>query len=71
MESVALIPAFNEEETIEEVISRLKKIGLKSIVIDDGSTDKTSELAKKNDAIVIRHTVKDRKSTRLNSSHTT
>jgi glycosyltransferase involved in cell wall biosynthesis len=57
MESVALIPAFNEEETIEEVISRLKKIGLKSIVIDDGSTDKTNDLAKKSDAIVIKHTM--------------
>ena len=57
MESVAIIPAFNEEETIEEVISRLKKIGLKSIVIDDGSTDKTTELAKKFDAIVIKHTI--------------
>jgi glycosyltransferase involved in cell wall biosynthesis len=57
MESVALIPAFNEEETIEEVISRLKKIGLKSIVIDDGSSDKTYELAKKSGSIVIRHTV--------------
>jgi len=57
MESVALIPAFNEEETIEEVISRLKKIGLKSIVINDGSTDKTNELAKKSDAIVIKHII--------------
>jgi len=57
MESVALIPAFNEEETIKQVISRLKKTGLKSIVIDDGSTDKTSELAKKSGAIVIKHTI--------------
>ncbi len=57
MESVALIPAFNEEDTIEEVISRSKKIGLKSIVIDDGSTDRTNELAKKTGVIVIRHTI--------------
>ena len=67
MESVALIPAFNEEETIEEVISRLKKISLKSIVIDDGSTDKTSELAKKSDAIVIKHTVNMGKGETLNT----
>jgi glycosyltransferase involved in cell wall biosynthesis len=57
MESVALIPALNEEKTIEEVISRLKKIGLKSIVIDDGSIDRTKELAKKSGAIIIEHTI--------------
>ncbi len=57
METIALIPALNEEKTIEEVISRIKKIGLKPIVIDDGSTDRTNELAKKSNAIVIKHTI--------------
>lgn len=55
MESIALIPAFNEEKTIAEVISRLKKIDLDFIVIDDGSTDRTYEIVKKSGTTVIRH----------------
>jgi len=55
MKSIALIPAHNEEKTIQKVISHLKSINLNSIVIDDGSIDKTSELAKKSGAFVIRH----------------
>lgn len=52
---IALVPAYNEEETIWEVVSRLKRIGLRAIVIDDCSRDRTSELAKKAGAIVLRH----------------
>ena len=55
MNSIALIPAFNEEKTITKAISILKSIGLKVVVVDDGSSDKTGELAKKAGAILIRH----------------
>ena len=55
MKSIALIPAHNEEKTIQKVIFYLKNINLDSIVVDDGSTDKTSKLAKKFGAFVIRH----------------
>lgn len=55
MKSIALIPAHNEEKTIQKVILHLKSINLDSIVIDDGSTDKTSKVAKKSNAFVIRH----------------
>jgi glycosyltransferase involved in cell wall biosynthesis len=55
MKVAALVPAFNEEETIEEVIKQLKKIKILPIIVDDGSTDKTNELAKKAGAIVIKH----------------
>lgn len=55
MKAVALIPAYNEEKTIKKVISEINQIGLNPIVIDDGSTDRTSEVAKKSKAIVIRH----------------
>jgi len=50
-----LIPAYNEEKNIREVISRLRKVGLKAIVIDDHSRDRTAEFAKKAGAIVLRH----------------
>ena len=49
-----VIPAYNEEKTIKEVVTRIKKQGLIPIVVDDGSKDKTYEIAKKY-AIVIRH----------------
>ena len=55
MKSIALVPAFNEEKTIREVITRLKNVNLNSIVVDDGSVDKTDEIAKKSGAIVIKH----------------
>lgn len=60
MKLAILIPALNEEKTIGKVINSIPKkfIGITSqeiIVVDDGSTDKTSEIAKAKGAIVIRH----------------
>lgn len=53
-----IIPAYNEEKNIEEIIKRLKKsIQAKIIVIDDCSEDRTGEIARKNGAIVIKHEV--------------
>ncbi len=52
-----LLPAFNEEKTIAKVIEKCKKITPDAfiLVVDDGSTDKTAELAKKAGAHVISH----------------
>ena len=41
---IVLIPAHNEEKTIEEVVTRCQMIGATPSVIDDGSTDKTYEI---------------------------
>jgi glycosyltransferase involved in cell wall biosynthesis len=49
------IPAFNEENNIVHIIEKLQKKADKIIVCDDGSTDKTGEIAKKMGAIVITH----------------
>jgi glycosyltransferase involved in cell wall biosynthesis len=49
------IPAFNEENNIEEVISKAKGLGTEVIVCDDGSQDKTYELAFKTGVTVIKH----------------
>jgi glycosyltransferase involved in cell wall biosynthesis len=51
-----LIPAFNEEATIGEVLERIAALGLDAqvIVVDDGSTDRTGEIAEAHGATVIR-----------------
>jgi glycosyltransferase involved in cell wall biosynthesis len=51
-----VIPAYNEEKVIGKVIADIKKEGYRNIiVVDDGSVDKTKEVAKKSGAIVLRH----------------
>lgn len=54
-EAILIIPAYNEEETIAQVIRKSKKYISKILVIDDGSTDNTVEIAKKEGANVISH----------------
>ncbi|WP_458747519.1 glycosyltransferase [Candidatus Nitrosocosmicus sp. T] len=49
------IPAYNEEESIAEVIIKSKAFSSEVIVYDDGSRDKTAEIAEKNGAAVIRN----------------
>jgi len=43
----ALIPAYNEEETIKEVVKRTKKVVKNVLVVNDGSTDKTESIIKR------------------------
>lgn len=44
-DTIAIIPAHNEEETIKEVITRCKEVNVFPIVIDDGSVDATFNIA--------------------------
>ena len=51
-----IIPALNEEGTIGETVDRTRNAGATEvIVVDDGSSDRTGDLAKQHGAIVIRH----------------
>jgi glycosyltransferase involved in cell wall biosynthesis len=52
-----IIPAFNEADTIAEVISEIRTLhpGAEVLVIDDGSKDDTAKSALKAGAIVYRH----------------
>jgi glycosyltransferase involved in cell wall biosynthesis len=53
---IIVIPAYNEERSIIAVIRGLKQQGFVSlIVVDDGSSDRTSELARQEGAILLRH----------------
>ena len=51
--TIAIIPAYNEEKTIGRVIKKLRKYVDKIIVVSDGSYDETVKIAKKNKSIVI------------------
>jgi glycosyltransferase involved in cell wall biosynthesis len=51
---VAVIPAYNEELTIGSVVLLTIQTASKTIVVDDGSVDRTSEIASRAGADVIR-----------------
>ena len=44
MKSLIIIPAFNEEESIEKVVENIKSYGYDYLVINDGSTDNTGKI---------------------------
>lgn len=52
-----IIPAYNEEDTVSKVVEVVKKVSFvdEIIVVNDGSTDNTTEEAEKAGAIVITH----------------
>ena len=49
----ACIPAYNEENTIADVIAKSLPHVDRVVVCDDGSTDKTAIVARESGAIVI------------------
>lgn len=55
MKVVAIVPAYNEEKTIGQVITDLKNYVDEIIVVNDGSTDRTGQIAEKTGAIVYNH----------------
>jgi glycosyltransferase involved in cell wall biosynthesis len=60
MKLVIIIPALNEEKTIVSVINRIPQnipgiSTVETIVVDDGSSDKTASLAQQAGAHIVRH----------------
>jgi len=55
--TTAILPAFNEEVSIGSIILRTKQYVDRVVVIDDGSSDRTAEVAELAGAEVIRHPV--------------
>lgn len=56
-QTLVLIPAFNEEATVGDVVRPLIKNGWTCLVVDDGSYDNTQNEAAKAGSIVIRHSI--------------
>ena len=54
-EITAILPAYNEEVSIGSVVLQTKKYADRIIVVDDGSSDRTAEVAEMAGAEVIRH----------------
>lgn len=50
-----LVPSYNEERAIGSIIRSLRQRGLTIYVVDDGSTDRTAEIASAEGAVVVRH----------------
>jgi len=53
MKTIALIPAYNEESTIGDVIKAASRFVHEILVIKDGSTDSTTNIARTAGAAVI------------------
>lgn len=55
--AVVVVPAFNEERAIGDVVRGLRAHGHRVVVVDDGSSDGTHEEALRAGAVTIRHPV--------------
>jgi glycosyltransferase involved in cell wall biosynthesis len=54
---IIVIPAYNEEQTVADVVSSAVKVADRVVVVDDGSRDRTSVLARQAGALVVRHAI--------------
>lgn len=52
-----VIPAHNEEKNIKDVVLEIKNYCENIVVVDDGSSDRTVELARKTGVVVLEHVV--------------
>lgn len=57
MKVIALIPAYNEETTIADVLTRTRPFVDGMIVVNDGSVDRTAQIARAHGATVVSHVI--------------
>jgi glycosyltransferase involved in cell wall biosynthesis len=65
----ALLPAYNEEISIGSVVLRARQYADRVVVIDDGSSDRTAEVAALAGAEVLRHSENQGKGAALKTGH--
>lgn len=53
--AVAIIPALNAERTLAQVVRDAKQLLDDVLVVDDGSSDRTAQVAREAGAVVLRH----------------
>lgn len=67
---LAIVPAYNEEKTIGSVVRSLFDEHVdRVVVIDDGSEDRTADIAAKEGAIVLRHAINRGQGAALETGH--
>lgn len=64
---VALIPAYNEERFIGSLVIAVRPFVEFVVVVDDGSADRTAEIARAAGAIVVQHNVNQGKAAAVNT----
>lgn len=52
-----VVAAYNEGPVVDEVVTGLREYGLRVVVVDDGSADDTSAIARDAGAVVVQHPV--------------
>lgn len=52
---IAIIPALNEEKTIDKILTQTKKYVDEVILVDDASTDNTAQIAREKGATIFSH----------------
>lgn len=57
MKTIIVIPAYNEEKKINEVIKKVKPLVEEVIIVDDGSSDQTVRVAQEQGVIVLKHLI--------------
>ena len=53
--TLVIIPAYNEEKNIEEIIKKCKHYCSNILVVDDGSTDNTAKIVKENKVSLLKN----------------
>lgn len=57
MKVAAVIPAYNEAESVGTIVDETDRHVDRVVVVDDGSTDRTTEIARERGACVIQHVI--------------
>ncbi|MFA6306831.1 MAG: glycosyltransferase family 2 protein [Patescibacteria group bacterium] len=57
MKIFCVIPAFNEEKNIITIINQVRPLVDRLVIVDDGSSDRTADLAARAGAVLLKHII--------------